>query len=164
MLAGGNAALKPPVLSTEDLHFTQVTLHSKATFPTFGAQHFDFRGHAVFGSSDDVPPQRYAYLGGTGTLPTVDILAFGGDRLLFVEGEYIVPLRRPVLPFIGAPVVSLHYAAGAAGVGELPDFIQNIGVGLGVRLVKAQYHIDPNFKDTEFRHKSAFSLGFSLSL
>ena len=46
----------------------------------------------------------------------------------------------------------------------LPDFIQNIGIGLGVKLVKVEYHIDPNFSDTEFTHKNAFTIGFSLSL
>ena len=154
----------PPVSATEEGHFTQVTLHSKATFPTFGTQHFEFRGHGVFGFGDDVPPQRYAYLGGAGTLATVDLLGFGGDKLLFVEGEYSIPLRRPILPYVGTPVLSLRYAAGAAGVDELPDLIQNLGVGIGVKLVKVEYHIDPNYRKTSFTDKSAFSIGFSLSL
>ena len=154
----------PPVVVGEEGQFTQVTLHSKATFPTFGTQNFEFRGHGVFGFGDQPPPQRYAYLGGAGTLSTVDLLALGGDRLLFVEGEYNVPLKRPILPFVGTPVLSLSYAAGAAGVGELPDLIQNIGVGIGVKMVKVEYHIDPNYRKTAFSDKSAFSIGFSLSL
>ena len=71
---------------------------------------------------------------------------------------------RPLLPFVGAPVISLRYAAGSAGIDTLPDFIQNIGIGLGVKLVKVEYHIDPNFKDEDFTHKNAFTIGFSLSL
>ncbi|MEO8576583.1 MAG: hypothetical protein ABI556_07785 [Gemmatimonadales bacterium] len=154
----------PPVSSAEDGHFTQATLHSKAKFLTFGTQHFEFRGHGVFGFGDHAPPQRYAYLGGAGTLATVDLMALGGDKLLFVEGEYSIPLRKPILPYVGTPVVSLRYAAGAAGVGDLPDLIQNLGVGLGVKLVKIEYHIDPNYKKTSYTDKSAFSIGFSLSL
>lgn len=154
----------PTVVASDDAQFTQVTIGSKAKFPTFGAQHFEFRGRGVFGFGDRVPPQRYVYLGGAGTLSTVDLLAMGGDRLLFVEGEYSVPLRKPVLPFVGTPVISLRYAAGAAGVDELPDLIQNIGVGLGVKLVKLEYHIDPNYRKTSFTDKNAFTIGFSLSL
>lgn len=144
--------------------FTQVTVGSKASFPTFGLQHFDFRGRAVFTPGNAAPPQRYAYLGGAGTLATVDLLALGGDRLFYVEGEYSVPIEQIVLPIVGNPIISARYAAGAAGVGQLPDFIQNIGVGLGVRFLKAEYHIDPNYKQTPFTHKHAFSVGIDLSL
>ncbi|MEO5579576.1 MAG: hypothetical protein ABIR58_02890 [Gemmatimonadaceae bacterium] len=144
--------------------FTQLTFGSKASFPTFGTQRFAFRGHAVVTPGDGAPPQRFAYLGGAGTLATVDLLALGGDNLFFVEGEYSIPLVRPILPFIGAPVLSARYAAGGAGIGSMPDFIQNIGVGIGVRLLKAEYHIDPSYKKTNYTSKSAFSVGVSLDL
>jgi hypothetical protein len=148
--------------TAESVDFTQVTLHATAGFPTFRTQRFDFRGHAVFTSSDVTPAQRYAYLGGAGTLATVDLLALGGDRLFFVTGEYSVPFERIQLPVAGSPIVSLIYSAGAAGVDELPDFIQNIGVGLGVKLIKFEYHIDPNYKKTSFTHKNAFAVSLSL--
>jgi hypothetical protein len=144
--------------------FTQVTIESKVSFPTFGAQRFDFRGHAVITPGNVAPPQRFAYLGGAGTLATVDLLAIGGDRLFYVEGEYSIPIEQIVLPLVGNLVVSARYAAGSAGVGGLPDLIQNIGVGLGVRFLKAEYHIDPNYKKTSFSRKHAFSIGLSLSL
>lgn len=144
--------------------FTQITIGSKASFLTFGAQSFAFRGHAVFTPGDIAPPQRFAYLGGAGTLATVDLLALGGDRLLYVEGEYSVPIPRIEVPFVGSPVITARYAAGSAGVHELPDFIQNIGVGAGVRFLKFEYHIDPNYKKTSFTHKTAFSVSLSLSM
>jgi len=159
---------KPPTLlgSHRDTSgdFTQLTLGSKVTFPTFRDQWFDFRGHALLTPGGVAPPQRFGYLGGAGTLATVDLLALGGDRLLYVEGEYSIPLAQVQLPLVGPPVVSLRYAAGAAGVGELPDFIQNLGVGLGVKFLKAEYHIDPNYKKTPFSRKHATSIGVSLSL
>ena len=145
-------------------HFTQTTFDAKATFPTFGLQSFDFRGHALATGGAMAPAQRFGYLGGAGTLATVDLLAMRGDRLVFVEGEYHFPLARPLLPFVGAPVITLRYAAGSAGLETLPKFIQNIGIGLGVKLVKVQYHIDPNFDHAEFTHKNAFTAGFSLDL
>lgn len=144
--------------------FTQLTLGGKVSFPTFGTQRFDFRGHAVITPGDIAPPQRFAYLGGAGTLATVDLLALGGDRLFYAEGEYSVPLERIMIPVVGSPVISARYAAGSAGVGELPDFIQNIGVGAGVKFLKAHYDFDPNYKTTPFTRKSAFSIGVSLSM
>jgi hypothetical protein len=146
-----------------DGRFTQAVFDAKATFPTFGMQTFAFRGHGV-ASWDGAPAQRFSYLGGAGTLATVDLLALGGDRLVFVEGEYRYPLVRPLLPYVGAPVLSARYAAGSAGIDDLPDFIQNIGVGLGLKIVKIEYHLDPNYKKTSYTHKHAWSVGFSLSL
>ncbi len=146
-----------------DGQFTQATLDAKAVFPTFGMQTFEFRGHGVT-SWDGAPPQRFSYLGGAGTLATVDLLALGGDRLVFVEGEYFYPLVKPLLPYVGAPVLSVRYAAGSAGVDELPDFIQNIGAGVGFKFVKVEYHLDPNYKKTSFTRKHAWSVGFSFSL
>jgi hypothetical protein len=156
-------SLDEPAAFDED-HFTQTTFDAKASFPTFGLQSFEFRGHALAAHSGSPPPQRFAYLGGAGTLSTVDLLALGGDRLVFVEGEYHIPLVRPLLPFVGAPVITLSYAAGSAGIGTLPDFIQNVGVGIGVKLVKVEYHLDPSYRKTEFSDKSAVTVGFSLSL
>lgn len=154
----------PHLTPQDDGNFTQATIHVTSEFPTFGTQSFVFRGHAVTTSGSAAPPQRFAYLGGAGTLATVDLLALGGDRLVYVEGEYFVPLPKPVLPFVGPPVLSARYAAGSAGIDNLPDFIQNIGVGLGVKLVKVEYHVDPNYRKTPYTHKHAFAIGFSLSL
>lgn len=141
--------------------FTQFTLHGRADFPTFGLQRFAFKGHAVL-TGGDAPPQRFAYLGGSSTLSTVDLLALGGDRLLFVEGEYQYPLKAPVLQVVGAPVVTLRYAAGSAGVKDLPDFIQNVSVGLSLKIIKVEYHIDPSYRDEPFRNETAFSLSLQM--
>jgi hypothetical protein len=146
---------------TFDEDFTQFTLHGRAEFPTFGLQRFVFKGHSVL-TSGDAPPQRFSYLGGSSTLSTVDLLALGGDRLLFVEGEYQYPLKAPVLQFVGAPVVTLRYAAGSAGVKDLPDFIQNVSVGLSLKVIKVEYHIDPSYREAPYRDKSAFSLSLQM--
>src|SRR6185437_9745483 len=49
-------------------------------FPTFATQHFAFHAHGVLTAGDTAPPQRFAYLGGAGTLPTLDVLSLGGDH------------------------------------------------------------------------------------
>jgi hypothetical protein len=161
VIAGVERSFDLPFENADD--FTQLTVDAKSKFPTFGTQYFKFGGHAVF-TGGDAPPQRFAYLGGSGTLSTVDQLAMGGDRLLFVEGEYFYPLRAPVIQLVGAPVISLRYAAGSAGVGDLPDFIQNIGVGVGLKFIEVKYNIDPSYKKTPFSDKSAVSVSLSLSL
>ena len=151
----------PRVPGADSEGFTQYTVDAKAKFLTFGLQTFTFKGHAVF-TGGDAPPQRYAYLGGSSTLSTVDLLALGGDRLLFVEGEYHYPLAGPLVPFVGAPVVSLRYAAGSAGVNDLPDFIQNISAGVSLKVIKFEYHLDPSYREAPYRDKSAFSVSLAL--
>jgi hypothetical protein len=145
-------------------NFTQLTLNAKVGFPTFRTQRFDFQGHTVLTSADRTPPQRYAYLGGAGTLATVDLLALGGDKLFYAEGEYSIPIEAIDLPVVRNPVLSIIYSAGSAGVGDLPDFIQNIGIGLGVKLIKFEYYRDPNFKKTSFTHKDAFAVSLNLEM
>jgi hypothetical protein len=145
--------------------FTQTTLDGGVSFPTFGTQTFAFKGHAVLTRGSGITPvQRFAYLGGSSTLATVNLLALGGDRLLFVQGDYIIPIDQIQLPFAGSPYVGLRYAAGNAGVGGLAALIQNLGVGLGVSFFRADYSIDPAKNRSPFSRKSAFSVGVSLSL
>lgn len=145
--------------------FTQLTLDSRVTFPTFGAHTFAFTAHALLtGGGSIPPPQRFGYLGGAGTLATVDLLALGGDRLLFVQGDYTIPIERIQLPFVGSPFVALRYAAGNAGVGRLPSLIQNLGVGAGVSFLRVDYTIDPAQNRSPLSRRSAVTFGVSLSL
>jgi hypothetical protein len=65
---------------------------------------------------------------------------------------------------VGPPIIGVRYAAGSAGAGDLPDFIQNIGASIGTKFIKFEYHIDPNYKKTSFTHRHAFSVGLSLSM
>ena len=141
--------------------FTQGTVHGEVFFPTFGTQTFSFRGHTVL-SSDSAPPQRYAYLGGSSTLPTVDLLALGGDRLFYAEGEYMSPIERIMMRFLGSPFVALRYAVGSAGVRDLPPFIQNLGIGVGISFLRVDYSIDPAGNRSPFSDRSAFSIGVSI--
>jgi hypothetical protein len=145
--------------------FTQATLDGRVFFPTFGTQTFAVKAHAVVtGGSGDAPAQRFAYLGGAATLATVDLLALGGDHLLYLQGDYTIPIDRINLPFVGSPYIGLRYSAGNAGVGGLPTLIQNLGVGLGVSFFRADYSIDPAQNRSPFSRKSAFTVGVSLSL
>jgi hypothetical protein len=119
-------------------------------------------GHAVVTGNAVAPPQRFAYLGGSGTLATVNLLALGGDRLLYVQGDYTIPIERVKIRFLGSPFVALRYAAGNAGVGDLPPLIQNVGVGAGVSFIRVDYAIDPARNRSPFSRRSATTFGLSL--
>lgn len=144
--------------------FTQFTVHGRVHFPTFGTQTFSFLTHAVWTGRDVAPPQRFAYLGGSGTLATVDLLALGGDRLLFVRADYTIPIDKVTLPLLGSPFIDLRYSAGNAGEGTLPALIQNLGIGAGVSFLRADYTIDPASTRSPFSRRSEFSVGVSLPL
>ncbi len=143
-------------------NFTQTTLDANITFPTFGEQTFTARAHALI-SSGLLPQQRYGFLGGGGTLATVDLLALGGDRLFFAQGDYYIPIKLITLPFLGSPYVDLRYAAGNAGVGVMPSLIQNVGVGVGISYLRADYTIDPASNRFPGSRRSEFSIGISLT-
>jgi hypothetical protein len=144
--------------------FTQFTLDARLVFPTFGSQTFTFRGHTVLTGGDGVAPaQRFAYLGGVNTLSSVILLALGGDQLLFLAGEYKIPFERIEVPFLGNPYLALNYAAGNAGPDRIPALIQNLGVGLGVGFIRADYTLDPASNRSPFSRRNTFSLGLSLS-
>ena len=144
--------------------FTQATFNGMVKFPTFGSQTFTFTGHGVWTAAAAVAPaQRFAYMGGAGTLATVDLLALGGDHLLFLQGDYMIPLEKIQLPLVGNPFIALRYSAGNAGVGEFPALIQNLGVGVGASFVRVDFSFDPAHNRSPFSHRSAVTFGADLS-
>lgn len=144
--------------------FTQATVDGTIKFPTFGSQTFTFRGHGVWTpAAVNAPAQRFAYLGGSGTIATVDQLALGGDHLLYVNGDYVIPFDRIQLPYLGSPFLALSYTAGSAGVGGLPSLIQNLGVGVGASILRVDYFIDPARNRSPVSHRSALTFGADLA-
>ncbi len=136
--------------------FSQGTLDIGVSFPAFRDHTYSAGAHAVMSVGDSTARQRYVYLGGSGTLPTRDLLEMGGDRLFFVEQQYSVPVERVRLWFLGSPTVALRHMIGSAGIEELPDFRQNVGVRVLLSFFRADYTIDPENGD------SKFSVGLSL--
>lgn len=150
-LVGGEYAWESPL--PDD--FVQTTIDGALTFPTFRTHRFELYTHVVL-TSGGAPRQRFAYLGGSGTLPTFDLLEFGGDQLLYLETEYIIPIERIEIKLLGTPEIRLRHMLGAAGVGELPDLEQNVGVRLRLGFFAVEYLIEPVEGDTHF------GLGLSL--
>jgi hypothetical protein len=143
-----------------DERFTQTTIFARAAFPTFvtklGTQSFIFHTHMVLTAGDTAPPQRFAYLGGGGTLPTFDILSRGGDQLVFMEGLYNFPIQTVKVPFLGTPIITVREMLGGTGVGSLGRFDSNIGARLTLGFVSGEVFVNPANGD------HVFSLGLSL--
>jgi hypothetical protein len=130
--------------------FTQGTGNVGIAFPTFGAQRFSAEMHAV-ATGSTAPRQRYAYLGGGSTLPTIEPpLAMGGGSLFFLDSRYDIPVSRIKIPFAGSPTVTLRYATGAAGPSSLPTFTQNIGTRVALGFVRIDWWLDPVSRRHEF--------------
>lgn len=128
--------------------FVQTTFDGETNFAAFSTHRVHAGAHVVYTTGDPTPRQRYSYLGGAGTLQTEDLLGFGGDQLLFVDGVYVVPVDRIRLPLVGSPMVGLRYAAGSAGIRELPRFTQNVGVRLIVSLARVDFLVNPASGET----------------
>ena len=144
-----DALVEAPFDSPLDRRFVQGTLDFGISFPTFGLHTFAFEAHGLLTLGDTAPPQRFSYLGGSGTLPTFDLLEFGGDQLLFTESRYSIPIDRIIIPLLGSPTFTIRHMLGAAGEGSLPRLEQNIGVRLSLFAFKVDYTIDPRTRDTD---------------
>jgi hypothetical protein len=147
--SSASAQYEAPVQAPNGRHFTQLTLDGQLMFPTFGVQRFEFFTHGV-ATTGSAPPQRYAYLGGSGTILTMDLLSMGGDQLFYAESHYVIPLEHFPLPFLGPPELTLRHQIGGAGVGRLPTLVQNVGFRIAVSYLRIDYAIDPASRKSEF--------------
>jgi len=123
--------------------FQQITSDVAVSFPTFGEQQYALDVHWVTTLGETPPPQRFAYLGGSGTLPFLDMLSQGGDVLLLIDQRYSVPLTTVTVGVFGSPVLQFRHRIGAAGVGGLPSLEQMVGVGLSLTIVRGEIQADP---------------------
>lgn len=105
------------------------------------------------------PPQRWSFLGGPGTLPTLGYDALRGDHLVFFESAYNVPIPQLALPLIGVPTLGLRDAVGSAWVTgeESPRWTQNIGAGVQFSVFYLFLYVDPTGS-----HDTALNWGVSL--
>jgi hypothetical protein len=143
--------------SEGDRRFLQSTLDGELHFPTVRKQRFWVAVHVVHTFGDTAPPQRWSYLGGSGTLATFDLLSMGGDQLLYVESNYYIPVRLFELRILGSPSITLRHAIGAAGIGRLPALEQNVSARVALSFVRLGVDIDPA------RRRTSFSAGLSIT-
>lgn len=123
--------------------FTQGTLDGKLAVLPFRNHRFELETHLVLTAGDTAPRQRFAWIGGTGTVPTLDLLEQGGDQLFFVESRYSIPIERFQLPLVGPPTLTLRHILGGAAVQRFPTLTQNLGLRLGLGFVRGDVVFDP---------------------
>jgi hypothetical protein len=124
--------------------FAQTTIDGGIAFPTFGTQRLSFDAHAVLTTRGGrTPRQRWAYVGGSGSIPTLDMLSLGGDQLAYVDARYDIPIDRVRLPLGGSPVVTLREILGGAAIGRFPTLAQATGVRLSAKFLYVEWLIDP---------------------
>lgn len=150
ILLSASVQLERPFETPGDERFTQATIDAGVELATFAAQSFELRSHALLTAGDTAPPQRFSYFGGSGTLPTFSVLEFGGEQLLLIESAYNIPIGAVRVPLLGPPVLSLRHAIGAAGVGKLPEFEQNLIARISLGILAVQYAIDPATRNDTF--------------
>ncbi|MFI5228043.1 MAG: hypothetical protein ACHQWU_03170 [Gemmatimonadales bacterium] len=137
--------------------FAQTTLDARFTLDAFRGQRLRMIAHGVLTTAGQTPRQRWSYLGGPGSLATLDPLSLGGDELVYVDGEYDIPLGRVSLPLVGSPVVTLRDAIGGAGVRALPALDQALGVRISLSYLYVEALVDPAAR------RGILGLGFSAS-
>jgi len=159
-LVGGNAIwndtsltasvsleLEPVLSAPDDRHFVQGTFTGHLSFPTFssslGQQRLRLLAHGVFTIGDSALRQRYAYIGGAGSMPTQPILAQGGGQLVYLGGDYDFPIDVLRIPFLGSPTLTLREMIGSAGVTGLPRLETNTGVRLTIFPVSLDFFVNP---------------------
>lgn len=135
---------------------TQLTVDGAIRFAMFGTQSLQFEAHGVASRSPTLR-QRYAYVGGPGTLPTTDMLALGGNELVFVDSRYNVPLDRFGIAVLGSPVVSLREVLAGGAIGRWPTLRQAIGGRVAMDILYAEVLVDP------VRHGGRFSVALSIA-
>jgi len=153
----GTTRLEIPWQTPGDQRFAQLTFNGTVRFPTFGVQRFRVDLHAVVTVGDTAPPQRFAYLGGSGTMPVIDdLLSMGGDQLLHFDSRYEIPIERVKAPFLGSPIFAIRHRIGSAGVQGLPPFVQNIGPVLTWSFARIEWVVDPATGNSHFGYGLSF--------
>lgn len=153
----GEFAWHTPFDTPSGDNFQQYTLNEEGRISTVANQHLFLNLHGVTTSGGATPLQRYTYLGGAGTLATVDMLAMGGDRMYFLDAAYVIPIPVVEIPIIGGPFIAPRYMIGAAGIREFGVPITNVGVRVGFGPLCVDYLVDPKSHDHDFGVGLSFS-------
>lgn len=153
----GSGRLEAPWQSPGDERFAQITFDGTVRFPTFGAHRFRTDLHVVATVGDTTPAQRYAYLGGSGTLPVIDDLSMGGDQLLHLDSRYEIPIQRVRIPFAGSPTLGFRHRIGSAGEQRLPRLVQNVSALVSLSFLRVEFAIDPASGERRFKAGLSFA-------
>lgn len=127
--------------------FNRFVINGAAAVPALADHTISLQVHwrAPLPGTDSLPRQRWSMVGGSGTLPTFDIGEFQGDRVVFAEIRYIIPLPEYLrIPYVGVPSFNLLHASGTAWTYEQSRAIRhNFGAELRWPFFYARALFDP---------------------
>jgi hypothetical protein len=130
--------------------FAQLVADGRWEMTALWGHGIEVRGHLLQPlGSGAAPPQRWSFVGGPGTLPTLPYAALRGDHLVFLSSAYLIPLPWISIPVVGPPSVVLSDAVGTAWMtGEAaPPLEQSLGAGLQFSHLYATLYFDPRNLD-----------------
>jgi hypothetical protein len=122
--------------------FAQTTIDGKINFSTFGDQSLGFDGHGVFTGGAE-PRQRWAYIGGPGSIPTLGLLERGGNQLFYLDARYAIPFERVQVPMVGSPIITLRDILAGAAESRFPNLSQAAGVRVSIGFFYGELLVDP---------------------
>lgn len=143
LAASGMMSLEVPFTSPVSGTWVQSTLDADLRVPAISDHTFEFLTHDVITGGHQGPMQRFAYVGGAPTIPTLFMLQEGGDDLVWLSASYLIPVHVFSIPLFGPPQVGAYYTTGAAGVRRLGRFTNNIGPQAIVGIFQFVFLIDP---------------------
>jgi hypothetical protein len=142
----GDAVVEWAPPSIGDYEFAQVVADGRWGMLALWTHRIDLRARVMMPLGSAVAPlQRWSFVGGPGTLATLDYGTRRGDHLVFLRSDYSIPLPRVRLPLVGEPILRASHAVGSAWVtgGGSPRWDQNLGGGVVLSLVDAMIWVDP---------------------
>jgi hypothetical protein len=143
----GGAAVEWAPEQLGDFDFAQLSADGEFNMTAMWRHTVLVRGHLLFPLVGDVPPQRWSFVDGSNTLPTLETGALRGDHVVFLESTYAAPVQRLSLPvpFLGPPSLAARHAIGSAWPSgeETPRWEQNLGLGVIFSLAEAFLYLNP---------------------
>lgn len=130
-----------------DFEFAQVTASASWWNRAIFSHDLFVEGHLRFPiGGQDVPRQRWSFVGGPGTLPALPVALMRGDHVLFLSSAYVAPVPLYRFRILGWPALRLEHAVGGAwrSGDARPLLAQNVGAGLQFRIFHAMIHVDPS--------------------
>lgn len=142
--------------------FQRYLVHAAWAMPTIADHTLEIEAHAQgpLPGTTSLPRQRWSFVGGGGTLYTFEDAEFRGDRVVFVETDYSIPLpaRLSAGGMLGVPSLELLHVVGMAWTADSTrSWEQNVGARL--RFSVLWFRAVTNPKD--FSGDAEFSVGVS---
>jgi hypothetical protein len=149
----GAVSVEVPFTSPVPGTWVQTTVDGDLKVPTIADNTLEVTTHDVLTAGDRAPAQRYAYLGGAATIPTLFMLQEGGDDLIWGSANYLIPIHLFQIPLFGPPQIGAYYTLGSAGIRRLPHFSNNVGPQAIIGVFQFLFLYDPG------THKHDFAVG-----